>query len=384
MQGEVVYLVNLGGGEETVSVPMLQPALNDGQWHALGVWRVGLGVWLTLDSVSVLNHTLGGTHVTLDISSSQLFAGGSPNLPAGHQWCLQDPRLGGFALPTSGSNDIASVDFTGSVTSGCGIGPCYPHPCGVGVCLEHGGAVPGYVCDCAGGVRQPEPCQDPPESGRLLPTALSAAAGLLSLLGVVGMVLGMLLVWRWTRRRRHRKFLVSANKTQLGRRHRTLFGPTGALVISNDPGGGEEDTNMDWLEEEEEEEEEGLTVVTNAGVGGDEKGEGGWEGGRRPNSPTIHAFLEEKLRELELESPSGLETLHHYTEEGSEPTATSLSSLSIESVCEKQYSIDRLQWGGSKFAPLVDLVEEVLRKRGEEEEEEEEESGSDHTIQADS
>ena len=101
--------------------------VEDAQWHMVDVHRSGLTVSLTVNNNSTFQLTLNGTALTLDVGTSQIFAGGRPTIggrvSGGFTGCLQDIRLDQFTLPTSNSNDFAAVTFRGSggVVQGCAM-----------------------------------------------------------------------------------------------------------------------------------------------------------------------------------------------------------------------------------------------------------------------
>ena len=185
--GEVVYHINISSVEETVRASGIP--VGDVRWHMVDVLRSGLAVSLTIDSNSTFQHTLAGNALILNIDASQIYAGGTPvndDISNGYTGCLQDIRLDQFVLPTSGSNDFASVTFGGSsgIIQGCTVGPCFTNPCGSGNCTELGGT--SFACNCSDGtVQLGRPCQGP----RVPPTGILAIA-----VGVGGGVLALLVI----------------------------------------------------------------------------------------------------------------------------------------------------------------------------------------------
>ena len=173
--GNLVYRINLGDREESVAMTTSQ--VNDALWHVFTADRIALSLSLSLDSTS-LNHTLSSANLTLDIDPSQVYAGGFPMpesndiITNAYLGCLEDIRINRHTLPTSGSNEFASVTFSGSspISYRCALRACSPNPCGEGAnCTEVGST--GYRCQCSdGSVTQTRPCPTPtpPPSFRLV------------------------------------------------------------------------------------------------------------------------------------------------------------------------------------------------------------------------
>ena len=155
--GEVGLHLDLGSGQESVFASGHH--LNDSQRHNVSVTRSGLDVTLTVDSYTT-QYTLSSSELTLEIDSAEIYTGGSPYTSSGFTGCLQDVRLNQFSLPTSGSNRFASVTIEGGtgVIEGCSLGPCFPHPCGSGLCEETSDT--SYECVCPDGSRRLSECPD--------------------------------------------------------------------------------------------------------------------------------------------------------------------------------------------------------------------------------
>ena len=184
--GQVELHLNLGSGQETVLVAS-EHLINDSQRHSVTVARTGLDLTLTVDS-HTLQHSLAyGTPLTLEIDSSEIYTGGSPYATTSFVGCLQDVRIDQFDLPTSGSNSFASVAFEGSedgltsITAGCNLSPCFPSPCGSGVCEEMNNS--SFQCVCSNGVRMASICPQPQDKFQYTPYIIGGA------------VLGVLLVF---------------------------------------------------------------------------------------------------------------------------------------------------------------------------------------------
>lgn len=133
-----------------------------------------------------------------------------------------------------------------------------------------------------------------------------------------------------------------------------LFGPSQCLVISNEPGGGEQDTSMDWqrnhvrVSPASSSESIVKAQLSNSFP--------------RANSPTIQAFIEQEVEVANHEIPN-IDCVVEFCEEGSGSGATSLSSIcsSLEEE-EEEYTMDRLREAGPKFLPLTDLLEAILEE----------------------
>lgn len=155
--GRIAYHINLGSGEEVVTLPDGFPAVDDAVWHLLEVRRSALDLELALDS-EVLSHALSGIGLYLDVGYDRFYAGGVPDqggVARAYTGCLEDIRVDQMALPTSGSNGFASVAFRGNTSSvriGCALRGCFPNPCGEGgTCVEDGATE--FVCSCEDGRR---------------------------------------------------------------------------------------------------------------------------------------------------------------------------------------------------------------------------------------
>ena len=91
-------------------------------------------------------------------------------MSSGFNGCLQDVRLDGFSLPTSGSNQFASVLLVGgegAVVGGCSLSPCSLGLCGSGQCEEVGND--SYVCLCEDDSQSTSRCPQREEKDDLLP-----------------------------------------------------------------------------------------------------------------------------------------------------------------------------------------------------------------------
>ncbi len=113
----------------------------DSAWHSVEVKRSALELTATVDDDVTLYRTLKGTHLSLDVRPI-IYTGGRPdlggsNIMSPYLGCLEDVRIDGNPLPTSGANSFATVVFVGEeVSYNCALGPCLPNPCGRGNCSE--------------------------------------------------------------------------------------------------------------------------------------------------------------------------------------------------------------------------------------------------------
>ena len=193
--GYLVYHINLGSREE--SVAMTTHRVDDALWHVFSVERLILSLSLFLDDTN-LTHSLSSTNLTLDIDSTQVYAGGFPSLESGdviinaYTGCLEDVRIDGNILPTLGSNDFASVAFRGTapISYNCALRACSPNPCGEGTnCTEVGSS--GYQCHCSdGSVTVSLPCAAPapPPTFRFVLVVVPVLGGviLLAVMTIIG------------------------------------------------------------------------------------------------------------------------------------------------------------------------------------------------------
>ncbi len=133
-----------------------------------------------------------------------------------------------------------------------------------------------------------------------------------------------------------------------------MFGPSQCLVISNDPGGGEQDTPMDWQRNRVHiSPSSSSTSIVKAQLSNSLP---------RASSPTIQAFIEHEVQAANREELN-IDTMTVFCEEGSGSDAGSLSSIcsSLEEE-EEEYTLDRLRSAGPQFRPLVDLLEAILEE----------------------
>ena len=196
--GHLVYHINLGSGEESVTIGT--QLVNDARWHVFTAERTALSLSLFLDD-SNLTHTLSGTDLTLDIDPSQVYAGGFPSsesddiIANAYTGCLEDIRIDGNILPTVGSNSFARITFGGGapISYNCALKGCSPFPCGSEAnCTEVGDT--GYQCQCSdGSVTQSRPCAAPAPPSMFLLVVVVGPVVVAVLLCVIITLIGELL-----------------------------------------------------------------------------------------------------------------------------------------------------------------------------------------------
>ena len=159
------------------------------------------------------------------------------------------------------------------------------------------------------------------------------------------------------------------------------------LVISNEPGGGEQDTSMTTPRWEQRyapaprrtpnrnqerhvkfdlsntaynssndslaEPENVSMVITNPGR-------------MTASSPTIQAELEERVRKAN-EDYRNLDTIHEYEEEGNCSAASSLSDIcaGLEAEEDEEYAVESLINAGPQFSQFVSLLESIVEEEEE-------------------
>ena len=186
-----------------------------------------------------------------------------------------------------------------------------------------------------------------------------------------------------------------------------LFTPSQAVVISNEQGGGEEDTShVDWAplslkhgstSKSSPASSQSITTkespaskashnnsIRSSGSSQKntkyrfrlpvpEKGtleeEGEKEGDVRSNSPVIRAYLEERVNTANEEITS-VDSLRKFCEEGSEDSevdslSSAYSDLNNNDDIEEMYTLERLRAAGPPLSSLVPLLEHVLDSGGE-------------------
>ena len=202
----------------------------------------------------------------------------------------------------------------------------------------------------------------------------------------------------WQRRRKRRTYLIGAAEKAGSQDLAELFTPSQALVISNEQGGGEEDTAIvDWSPLTTK--RKSITQASPASSRASSKGSQASKGSRasrsshtsrgsrskrrryqvqlpihekeevdgdenvRSNSPVIRAYLQERV-DTANEEVKSVDSIREFCEEGSDDdseSAESLSSLgSGLSSDEEDYTVERLRAAGPPLSSLAHLLEHVL------------------------
>lgn len=429
--GLVVLHLNLGSDEETLLM-ISDQQVNDSQRHNVTISRTGHHLNLSLDS-STLEHTLSfSSPLTLETDPSEIYSGGSPYNPSWFAGCLQDIRINQFGLPTVGSNMFASVIYEGSqdghtgITEGCSLSPCYLNPCGSGgTCVEMNNN--SYQCVCSGGERTFTVCPQSMDQPYILFGAVSVGFILIvvlvtisgKLVGMKGSVkFGILWdqkrnyshninltvihnaagVWFWMHRKKKRIYIFGATDKIGSQELAENLAPSQAIVISNEQGGGEEDTgNMDWTPlnakrssptKQSPASSRTTTTCSSKGsvlsstshttsTGSTSKGKkfrfqlpvpekeevdgaGKEDENIRSNSPVIRAYLEERVNAANDEVLS-VDSLRKFCEEGSENSEVDSLSSAFNSDSEEEYTLERLRAAGPPLSALTPLLQHVLQ-----------------------
>ena len=210
----------------------------------------------------------------------------------------------------------------------------------------------------------------------------------------------------WRQRKKKRTYLVGDTEKMNNQELAELFTPSQAVVISNEQGGGEEDTNhVDWAPlsltrgptskpspassrstTTKESPASRISHISNSSSSEssqkkrkyrfrlpvseketlEEEEEG--EGDVRSNSPVIRAYLEERVNIANDEIMS-VDSLRKFCDEGSEDSEVdSLSSAYSDlnnNDNEEEYTLERLRAAGPPLSALAPLLEHVLDSGGE-------------------
>lgn len=147
------------------------------------------------------------------------------------------------------------------------------------------------------------------------------------------------------------------------------------IVISNEAGGGEQDTKIgmdEWTKvfphKPETENSSHLSSSSNTSIA-----KPSFPSSVRANSPTISAFIHEKIEAVPKEYRE-MDSMEEYRDEGTCSHSGSLSSLC--SSVDSPYTVERLKLAGPEFAPFVNLLTSVLEE--EEESNDADSKGSEH------
>ena len=135
------------------------------------------------------------------------------------------------------------------------------------------------------------------------------------------------------------------------------------LVISNEAGGGEQDTVMgmdEWSKslapdkQRGKEENKSTSSSSNTSIT-----KPAFLSLARANSPTISAFIHDKIEAVPKEYRD-MDSICEYKEEGTISHTGSLSSIC--SSVDSEYTVERLRQAGPEFAPFVGLLASVLEE----------------------
>ena len=202
------------------------------------------------------------------------------------------------------------------------------------------------------------------------------------------------------RRRKKRTYLIGVSDKMGSQELAELFTPSQAIIISNEQGGGEEDTNhvaweplalkcgsssgkpspptssqvgssKDSPESRATQSSRGSTIekrqVYRFRLPASEKEavdgvqERVTDEEVRSNSPVIRAYLEDRVNTANNDIHS-VDSLHKFNEEGSEDSEVdSLSSVLNSEDEEEEYTLERLHAAGPPLSSLAPLLEHVLQ-----------------------
>lgn len=121
-------------------------------------------------------------------------------------------------------------------------------------------------------------------------------------------------------------------------------------MISNEPGGGEQDTSMDWENLRLSPSSSTATVPKDAQVGSPVD---------RANSPVIHSFIMEQVESADKALQNTTDSVIEFCEEGGGSDIGSLSSI-CSSLDDGEYTIERLRDAGPKFEGMTEVLENLL------------------------
>ena len=205
----------------------------------------------------------------------------------------------------------------------------------------------------------------------------------------------------WRSRRKKRTYLIGASDKMGSQELAEVFMPSQAIIISNEQGGGEEDTDdVDWApltlkcgssagkpsppvstpaassskespasrashesKTSTEVYQFRLPVAEKEGKGVGERGEDD-DGEVKSNSPIIRAYLEERVNTANDDVLS-VDSVHKFCEEGSEDSEVDSLSSVVSSEGEEEYTLERLTAAGSPLSSLAPLLEHVLQSTAE-------------------
>ena len=293
--------------------------VNDAVWHTINVHRVGLSVTMTIDDRNTYSTDLQGNSIILNILTNEIYVGGHDQSVL-YQGCVDDIRFNGKQLPTNGTNQFASVSYTGtSPIRGCVVGgPCLPNPCTEGVC--HSISMDTYRCICSG-------------SDCALAVSESTDDPLVAYIGTAASVLFVLLftttatfLCMYCRHRRQHYGRFSPSKEH----HEMYFVEEnmGTIGEGHEDGGGEQDIEC-----------KGITIL-NQGAGA--------------STPEVHTVIMSAKAAADKELTE-VDSLRHFAYECSE-----YSDGSLRTLCSSDgHLLEQLAQMGPKFDKAKQLLEQL-------------------------
>lgn len=127
------------------------------------------------------------------------------------------------------------------------------------------------------------------------------------------------------------------------------------LVISNESGGGEQDTTMDWSSVPIS--RKNLRLAPSSSSDSISKAQVELPISRA-NSPVIQSFIEEQVEAANRELQD-TDSLREFCEEGGASDAGSLSSI-CSSLDDEEYTLERLRNAGPQFEVVAELLGKIL------------------------
>ena len=163
----------------------------------------------------------------------------------------------------------------------------------------------------------------------------------------------------WRRWRRRRRYEISA--TDAKQNEVELFGPSQCLVISNDPGGGEEDIHMDRHHDHVHARVPSASSASMTSIPKAQLTNSATEL-PRATTPTISAIIQQQVAAADREVLN-IDGTMQFHDEGDGSIVGSLSSIcsTLEDE-QEEYTIDRLREAGPNFQPLVSMLEVILEE----------------------
>ena len=317
--------------------------------------RTGLLVDVTINN-DTIQYTLSGQQITLEYDNNDIYVSGRPGgngqVREGYRGCIRDVRLHRLPLPTTGSNNVASVVYVGEgPEQGCSLGPCFPNPCGGGNCSETIGN--GYQCLCPNGEIQSSPCEN---TGGLSLTeiiVMAACLGVLVAILIIAFVIGCIVMTK-----KGKKHKISLDSDIVGQFEIHENASTGIYHTQD----CEEDTHLD----------EPDSVVRNGTLPSQlqysessHKSSRKGSAGKTPSpplpratTPDIDAFIEEKVNKANREL-TDYDSLHNFADEGIASSMSSLSTICSSIDDGEPCTMERLRLVGPEFQKIADLLEPV-------------------------